>query len=301
MLKQEHLDGYHLVPANKLMKFDFPPQVWAIDDILPNGLALLAGRPKAGKSWMALKMCYSIAAGEPFLGKFPTKQKPAIYIGLEDNYRRLQQRLDAICGDLAPSNLYLLNKLEAINEGAEVTLEDLIERFNPGIIVIDTLARVTSTEEYKTYSYLSDYKLLGDLQEMAVNSDTAIVLVHHTRKKEAENEIDMISGTTGITAAVDTIMMLKSFGENRGKLHLTGRDIETQNYELDFRNGIWSYFGESINAEEEEKQFYEDVISLLDKGHTQTEVAQLLGTNQPKISRLLRKYPPRNDKMKIAS
>ena len=292
----------NLITGKDLSSMEFEPLNWAVDGILPSGLTILGGRPKAGKSWFALELCYSVAADEPFLGRFEVAKGPAIYIALEDSKRRLKVRLNTVReGGAVPNELYFLDSFYPLKSGAEEALENLLSVYNPGIIVIDTLAKISPATGGSKNSYLADYQLLGNLQKIVVNSDTAVVLIHHTRKMEAEYVFDEISGTTGLTGAADTIMVLKQIGRDRGEFHITGRDIESQNFELDFKNGIWSYFGESISAAEEEKQLYETVISLLDQGFSQSEVAAQVGTSQPTISRLLKKWPRRNHKLKIAS
>jgi RecA-family ATPase len=46
-----------------LLARQLPPIQWAIPEILPEGLTLLAGKPKLGKSWLALAMALAVASG----------------------------------------------------------------------------------------------------------------------------------------------------------------------------------------------------------------------------------------------
>ena len=75
-----------------LLSWELPPVRWAVPEILPEGLTLLAGKPKLGKSWLALSLALSIAAGGVALGKQPVAQGDVLYLALEENARRLQAR-----------------------------------------------------------------------------------------------------------------------------------------------------------------------------------------------------------------
>src|SRR5215212_685192 len=79
--------------ATELMRLELPPVKWAVPGVLPEGVAILAGKPKMGKSWLALGLCVAVAAGGRALGKIPVEQGAALYLGLEDQKRRLQRRL----------------------------------------------------------------------------------------------------------------------------------------------------------------------------------------------------------------
>lgn len=291
-MEKHYIKSEQLISIQNLLSKKFPPIKWAVEQLLPAGLVVLAGPPKSGKSWMALDLSYSIASGKPFLDKFPTNSKTAVYFALEDSYRRLQKRFYEIVNKdyTKGAGLLIHDKLTCIGSGLETTLTDIIAKKNPGIIIIDTLAKVTPPNS-KGKDYINDYKLLGPLQRIALDNDITIVLVHHTRKMPAANEFDEISGTTAITGVADTLMLLKKTGRDIGRLSVTGRDIESNQYELKFSKGKWSYSGESINPEEEKWQQIEQIHSLLEEGNTQTKIAELLGVSQSFISKLIQKYP----------
>ena len=75
-----------------LAEMDLPPIKYVIKDLLPQGLAMLNGSMKIGKSWMVLDWCVRIAKGEN-IWNFPTTKGTTLYLSLEDSNTRLQDRL----------------------------------------------------------------------------------------------------------------------------------------------------------------------------------------------------------------
>ncbi len=78
--------------AAELMAQDIPPVRWILPGILPEGLTILAGKPKMGKSWLALDLSVAVATGGKVLG-LQVEQAGVLYLALEDTKRRLQDRL----------------------------------------------------------------------------------------------------------------------------------------------------------------------------------------------------------------
>lgn len=99
----------------------YKPIEFVIDGLLAQGLYILAGAPKVGKSWLALDMCLSIAKGESVLGQ-KTLQGTALYLCLEDSYVRIQNRLYEIT-DVPTENLYFSVMSESIGNGLEEQIE----------------------------------------------------------------------------------------------------------------------------------------------------------------------------------
>jgi hypothetical protein len=94
--------------AVELMAVSFPEPTWAVPGIIAEGVTLLAGPPKVGKSWMSLGLGLSIAAGLPALGSIAVEAGPVLYLALEDTPRRLQSRMRTVlAGRPAPSTLTL--------------------------------------------------------------------------------------------------------------------------------------------------------------------------------------------------
>lgn len=124
-----------------IMNTPMKPIEYCVDGLISQGLFVLAGAPKVGKSWLALDMCLSIAKGEKVLGK-ETLCGHAVYLSLEDSLIRLQNRLYELTDD--PSdNLHFAIMAESISNGLPEQIEYCRKRFDDlKIVFIDTLQMV---------------------------------------------------------------------------------------------------------------------------------------------------------------
>lgn len=220
-----------------IMNTPMKPIEYCVDGLISQGLFVLAGAPKVGKSWLALDMCLSIAKGEKVLGK-ETLCGHAVYLGLEDSLIRLQNRLYELT-DEPSDNLHFAIMAESMSNGLPEQIEYCRKRFDDlKIVVIDTLQKVRNESES---GYSSDYKELSVLKSLADKLGVAIVLVHHTRKCSDSDPFNMISGSTGLSGCVDGSMVLieSKRGSRKAKLYCVGRDIENQEINVVFENSRW--------------------------------------------------------------
>ncbi|WP_372358483.1 AAA family ATPase [Xanthomonas axonopodis pv. cassiae] len=92
------------------MTREFKPVQWALQDILPEGVTILSGPPKCGKSWLVYQACVAVATGTPlWAGRAPEIAGDALYIALEDNPRRMQRRLQKVIENIPSPNLARLH------------------------------------------------------------------------------------------------------------------------------------------------------------------------------------------------
>ena len=230
-----------------IMNTPMKPIEYCVDGLISQGLFILAGAPKVGKSWLALDMCLSIAKGEKVLGK-ETLCGHAVYLSLEDSLIRLQNRLYELT-DEPSDNLNFAIMAESISNGLPEQIEYCRKRFDDlKIVVIDTLQKVRNESES---SYSSDYKEPSVLKSLADKLGIAIVLVHHTRKCSDSDPFNMISGSTGLSGCVDGSMVLieSKRGSRKAKLYCVGRDIENQEINVVFERSRWKVSDEIKNIE----------------------------------------------------
>ncbi|MBZ9741011.1 MULTISPECIES: AAA family ATPase [unclassified Mesorhizobium] len=256
------------IDAETLLGMEFAPIKYVIPGFVAEGLTILGGRPKLGKSWLALDFGIAVASGGQSLGA-ECEEGDALYLALEDNKRRLQDRLRVVLPRIKRPNMARLSlQTEAPKIGA-----GLIEALDawrksvpdPRLIIVDTLAIVRPPKGKNQDSYAADYEALSPLQRFASEHRLAVVAVTHVRKAEAEDPLEMISGTNGLTGAADSILILNRTSDGP-KLYGRGRDVEEVEKALKFDAGRWSVLG--------------DVDEVKRSGERRQILAALLGATQ---------------------
>lgn len=249
--------------CEEIMMTVYKPVEFVVDGLIAQGLYILAGAPKVGKSWLSLDICLSIAKGEKVL-EHETKCGTALCLCLEDSFERIQKRLYELT-DEPTDNLHFAIMADTIGSG----LENQIEKFKSEhsdlkIVVIDTLQKIRESTEN---SYGSDYKELSVLKSLANKLGIAIVLVHHTRKCSDSDPFNMISGSTGLSGCVDGSMVLieTKRGSRKAKLHCVGRDIENAEINLHFDSELkkWIVTDEPVSPKSKDNIFLSAVYLFI--------------------------------------
>ena len=220
------------ISGETLMSKPLQPMNFVIDTFLSQGLHILAGSPKAGKSWLALWLAVTVAKGEG-VWKMSVKQGTTLYLCLEDSQLRIQNRLFEITDD-APANVHFCTECSTLGCGLEEQLENFISEYpDTVLVIIDTLQMIRGNNYDCTYA--NDYRDLSVLKKIADEHQIAILLIHHLRKEPSEDVFNRISGTTAISGAVDSSFTLinSSHGSGRAKLFCIGRDIEYREISLE--------------------------------------------------------------------
>ena len=235
------------ITAEDLQNRTYEPTHFLVDELIPEGLHILAGAPKIGKSWLALWLCLCVAQGQP-LWNFATTQGEVLYLSLEDSFQRIQTRLFDLTED-APPTLHFAIMADTLRHGLEQQIEQfLAEHPTTKLVVIDTLQRVRSAGGDSNL-YANDYQDVGLLKQLADQHHIAILLIHHLRKLHDDDPMNMISGSTGLSGAADSAFVLQKNARsaNAASLHCTGRDIpdRTLKLELDEDDHVWKLLADS--------------------------------------------------------
>jgi RecA-family ATPase len=244
-----------------LMTTELPPMQWAVSGILPEGFVCMAGRPKAMKSWTALKLCYAIQNGTEFLGHL-TMQGDAIYFGLEDSKRRIQDRVKKLgFSKLNHPQMVLGGDVPYLTFGFEECLENWIKsKKNPRLVVIDTLARIKPRQSKSGTAYDQDNLLLNGIQKLAVQNNLTVLFITHLSKSAQDYSFDKIQGSVGVQGMTDAMWMLDRGDSINSKASLKGRgrDILDFEYALNWDNESMSYSFEgnldTINQNENRRE-----------------------------------------------
>lgn len=230
--------------ADQLMATQFPEPKWAVPGILSEGVSLLAGPPKVGKSWLSLGLALAVAAGGQAFDSVPVPGGPVLYLALEDTPRRLQSRMGKLLGGQpAPAGLTLVTECPPFPQGGTEAIAQWLDR-NPDarMVVIDVFAKMRGQAPQGVSAYDADYVSVSYAKRLADHYSVAVVLVHHVRKAASEDFLTEVSGTNGIAGAADATLVLKrARGQADGILHVTGRDVDEAEYALQFQSasGAW--------------------------------------------------------------
>lgn len=239
------------VSMTELYDQSFQKRPPIIDGLILPGTYIFAGAPKLGKSFLMLQIAYHVATGTDMWG-YHAHKGTVLYLALEDDLRRLQERLFRMFGTECADDLYLATRSDTL-EGNLINQMEAFRDDHPDttLIIIDTLQKVKEQGNDK-YSYANDYETIGKLKAFTDFTGISLLIVHHTRKQQSDDHFEMISGTTAIHGAADGAFILhkdKRVG-SEAILEISGRDQMDQKLYLN-RNAetlIW----EITKAEAEE-------------------------------------------------
>ena len=215
------------VNARKLQHKLFAQVNWPVANILSEGCTLLAGKPKSKKSWLALAIAVDVAMGRPTLGGLDTRAGRVLYLDLESNQRRMQQRLRALLGnDPWPENLHIYTDWPKGQEGI-TQLENWMVYYPDTILVVcDILQNIRPARQKNANPYDEDYEAVKPLNQFGERHHAAVIAIHHTRKAKADDVFDEISGSTGLVAGVAGMWVIGRDPKGPGSiLSIRGRDI----------------------------------------------------------------------------
>lgn len=277
--------------ARGIYDANYPDPVPLIDAILYPGLTILGGRPKVGKSWLALQLALAAVSAQNFCGYLPVKKTfRCTYFSLEDRRRQIRTRLRR----LTPREEYLRNlrfvfELDPLMTGGAASLDQYLAGHPSDLIIVDSLlAAVRQAKRGNVDALQADYNIVDLLRQVAEKHMLALVVVAHTRKAGGDF-LDMIQGTSGTTAAADAVWVLQRTPEGNATLSVTGREVENNVYELRRENGepAWTITGEGDEVTQSEAR--KDILQLLrDEGPMKpSRIAQQLHKNISGVHRLL--------------
>ena len=237
--------------AVDLLATEFAEPRYAVPELIPESLSFLAGAPKLGKSWLMLNVGLGVASGGHVLGQLPVDQGDVLYLALEDPPRRLKGRVELALGDQeCPAGLQFETEWPRLSDGgAEEIGVWLSNHTDARLVVIDVFSRIRPRLlDDRADRFMTDYTAGELLKSIADTNQVAMVALHHTRKAAAEDFVDLISGTHGLAASADTIMVAKrGRGQADATLQVTGRDVEEQELALKFDPtlGTWNLLGDA--------------------------------------------------------
>ena len=238
--------------ADELLRMDFPEPPWAVSGLVPVGLSNLAGRPKVGKSWLALQLAIAVDSGGRFLGQ-SVEQGTVLVLALEDSARRLKDRLIRQ-GAPADVKIEFETAWPFLGEGGLAALQERLRVTNYRAVIIDTFSRAVGKADQMDGSEMT--LLLGELQQLALSHDLAILLIDHHRKSSgfSSDPIDDLLGSTAKSAVLDAALGLyREQGKQGATLKIVGREVEEREVALewDAQFCCWQALGDAGDVRED--------------------------------------------------
>lgn len=228
----------HRWTASELLAAQFPEPRWAVEGLIPEGLTLLCGSPKFGKSWLGLSLGVAVATGGAAFGRVPVQQGHALVLALEDPARRLKERLQLLVGDRDLDRLHIWTTWDCVEElDAWLTAHPECR-----YVCVDVLKKVRGYALKTESVYDADYRSLEPFKELADRHRVAIVVLHHVRKATSEDFLDTVNGSHGLAGTADTvIVMSRSRMTNNAVMKITARDFAESERALNFdpSTGQW--------------------------------------------------------------
>lgn len=219
----------HTISMTELYQTAFRSRPPIIDGLLYAGAYILAGAPKIGKSFLVAQIAYHVSTGRK-LWDFDVHQGTVLYLALEDDYQRIQSRMFMMYGVNDTPNLHFATAAGKIGNGLDEQLENFMrEHPDTKLIIIDTMQKIRDLGG-ESYSYASDYEIIGRLKQFADKYCICVLTVHHTRKQPAGDSFEMISGTTGLLGCADgsLLMQKKKRTALEATIDVVGRDQQDQ-------------------------------------------------------------------------
>jgi len=256
----------------ELLSTDFPEPVWAVPGLLSEGLTVLAGKPKLGKSWLALNLGLTIAAGGMALGTTKVVAGDVLYLSLEDRWRRIQDRakkvLDGLrCG--SSNRLHVAIEWPRQDQGGLEAIESWIKQTKalggrPTLVIIDVWAKYRPTSKGgNRNAYEVDYEQVSALKAVMDDHKVSAMLIHHCKKAKADDALEEVSGTNGIAGSADGILVLtRARNENEAELFITGRDIEEAQLALEFNPQTFAWQSHGKAGERTDSKLKQRAIEI---------------------------------------
>lgn len=290
--------------TNVIMATRYPPLRAVVPGYVYEGFTVLAGRQKLGKTWLAIDLALAVATGGVAMGSIDCASGNVLYIDMENGPRRIQGRINTLFPD--EKKLPDLSRLEWVTEAPQLDQGFIpeLERWRlsvptPTLVVIDVLQRIKPAGSMARNAYENDYSAWAPLQQWATENRVAVLGLHHTKKGGADDPLEALSGSNGLSACADTTIVLDS-DQNGKTLYVRGRDVEEKETAVIFTAGNWTVLG---NAADVRRSGERSVIvaAVNDHGEPMTplEIANSTGEPRANVRQLLRKMAKAGELHKI--
>lgn len=238
--------------GTQLLAAHIPTPLSLFSGLMHEGMLILGGKSKRGKSWLMFDLAIAAALGGDALQHFPSAgATPVLYLALEDGRARLQSRMKLIRpGVTTLDRLHIRYSFPPLLEGGVELLHREIEREGYGLVVIDVLAKLESQGKNGAKNYNETYEMFAPLQALRHKHAFCLAMLTHLRKSEAEDCFDTIMGSAAYQGAQDVLWVLeRKPRDDFAFLNIRDKDADDKKIALRFVDGHWEYIGEGEEYE----------------------------------------------------
>lgn len=286
-----------VLSAPEIMAATFPPPAWVVPGLIPEGLSILAGAPKQGKTFFAFQLASALSRGGTFLGKRVDRTE-TLAVFLEDSAARIQRRFHKT-GLHAGEALSFAHTWGTGEDALLMLAQYLSIRPETKFIIVDTLGCVKPKgAEFNSYDDM--YSFLKSIGDFCRTFGVSVLVIAHLKKSEETDWLMRIGGSAGITGGTDTNLVLeRTRGEADAVLHVNGREVEESDFALRFNRETctWELLGDAGEyAQTKERRELLDILKACrsPEGLRTKEIASALGKSDSSVSYLLRKLADEN-------
>jgi RecA-family ATPase len=269
----------------ELLDAEFPEPKWAIPDLIPEGLTIIGGRPKVGKSWLLLQAAIAVGTGGMFFNKRVEKGN-VLYVAFEDGPRRLQDRIRKM-GMPRDASVTFERVWKPMQNGG---LDDLVAELaavDYRLVIFDTLTRAFPGLSQKDRPEIIG-SCIDNIQTIATNRNISITFSDHTRKPNGfdNDPIDDILYSSEKVKSADVVLALyKEQGKAGAKLLGRGRDIDEIDLALQWDPLLWCWQSEGNTGELARTERRAEILAAIETlGKSQIgDIAKAMGKNKGNI------------------
>lgn len=182
-------------------------------------VGIVGGEPKCCKSFLALDLAVSVAAGTPCLRRFPVARAGRVLLyAAEDALHVVRRRLEGIC---AAAGVVLRDlDVQVITaptvrldlEADRASLEETVANLGPRLLVLDPFVRLHRIDENASGEVAP---LLAYLRELQRRHGVAVALVHHAKKGGGSARAGQaLRGSSEFHAWGDSNLYLRRYGDD---------------------------------------------------------------------------------------
>jgi hypothetical protein len=289
------LDDLDLQTAPEILAEDFDPLqplvTYEERTVLPEGTSILAAKPKIGKTFLAMNTAVGIASGGKALGRGSVREGRVLYLNPDGSKRGTQSRLDTMFEQEPggpPEKLHMVHgEYPVVGEGG-LDLLDQWCQLHPDteLVIIDTLQHLRPPSSGRRNLYEEDYEFLSPITRLGRRHATSILSIHHLNKSVRGDDLDRISGSLGLSGAVESALLLEREREStEAILKVRPREARDDEFHLEFDPTLltWRLGGVPTPGTKARKEIW-DVVLAADGAIQLKEIAKAVGSAASTVS-----------------